>query len=95
LRENYGSSLDLLAKELIAGVNKVNYNQNNMQINALAGRLAEAVWHTLRQHAPCCPPGHASRLRPWHHVLLMRAAARRQSVFDREKVPAPLSAHHS
>ena len=37
LREEYGEQTDLMASELVAGINRVNYNQNNLQINALAG----------------------------------------------------------
>lgn len=37
LRESYGASIDALAKELIGGVNLVNYGQTNEELNALAG----------------------------------------------------------
>jgi hypothetical protein len=43
LRETYGTSADLLGAELIGGVNRVNYNQDNQQLNALAGVLCCAV----------------------------------------------------
>ncbi len=33
-----GTGVDLLASELIAGVNRCNYNQGNLELNALAGK---------------------------------------------------------
>lgn len=33
-----GTSADLLGAELIGGVNRCNYNQDNLQLNALAGK---------------------------------------------------------
>lgn len=40
LRTNMGTSADLLGAELIGGVNRCNYNQDNLQLNALAGMVS-------------------------------------------------------
>ncbi|KAL4428033.1 hypothetical protein ABPG75_002122 [Micractinium tetrahymenae] len=40
LRTNMGTSADLLAAELIGGVNRCNYNQANLELNALAGMVS-------------------------------------------------------
>ena len=40
LREAYGGSADLVGSELVAGVGRCNYGQDNLQVNALAGGRA-------------------------------------------------------
>lgn len=37
VRENYGTSADLVTEELIGGVTHANYGQTNVEVNALAG----------------------------------------------------------
>ncbi|PSC75950.1 prenylcysteine oxidase 1 [Micractinium conductrix] len=52
LRVNLGESGDLLGSELIAGVNRCNCNQNNQELNALAGMVSMPA-----RHRPWSLPG--------------------------------------
>lgn len=40
VRTNLGAGADLLAAELVGGVNRCNYNQANLELNALAGMVS-------------------------------------------------------
>ena len=44
LRDRYGSGADLVGQELIGGINRVNYNQGNTEVNALAGGWWVGRW---------------------------------------------------
>lgn len=107
MRTNLGAGADLLAAELVGGVNRCNYNQANLELNALAGKpstaaggrdsrqgvrgVPRAVGAAARGPTERSPPSSPSLFLPPRAVACTRVLAASRCAAARCPAPTPVA----